>query len=169
MLAGKISSSPDALLETCALYRPHKLPRSHCPAAPGFFRKSIRQFSLHARYTSFKLLQELYGKMSERKHRLSIIQACNVNGVAGPRLQQHDDTYVVHLAPVGQPCMGPPATESDLACAVLGVLRGLAALHSEGAIVMSQQQLWFGFKKRWCRCPDHVQLATTAAWAAARL
>eukprot|EP00198_Chlamydomonas_reinhardtii_P005410 XP_001694746.1 predicted protein [Chlamydomonas reinhardtii] len=30
--------------------------------------------------------------------------------------------------------MGPPATESDLACAVLGVLRGLAALHSEGYV-----------------------------------
>ncbi|KAG2454326.1 hypothetical protein HYH02_001352 [Chlamydomonas schloesseri] len=117
---GQVVSSPDGLRTYCLL--------------PGFFRKSIRQFSLHARYTSFKLLQELYGKMSEQKHRLSIIQACDVNGVAGPRLQQHDDTYVVHLAPVGQPCMGPPATESDLACAVLGVLSGLAALHSEGYV-----------------------------------
>ncbi|KAG2449433.1 hypothetical protein HYH02_005580 [Chlamydomonas schloesseri] len=35
------------------------------------------------------------------------------------------------LAATQRPSLGPPATESDLACAVLGVLRGLAALHSE--------------------------------------
>eukprot|EP00198_Chlamydomonas_reinhardtii_P010718 XP_001700055.1 predicted protein [Chlamydomonas reinhardtii] len=123
---GQVVSSPDGLRTYCLL--------------PGFFRKSIRQFSLHARYTSFKLLQELYGKMSERKHRLSIIQACNVNGVAGPRLQQHDDTYVVHLAP------------SDLACAVLGVLRGLAALHSEGYVhrdVRWPNVIFLPAEKRW--------------------
>ncbi|KAG2497148.1 hypothetical protein HYH03_004739 [Edaphochlamys debaryana] len=43
-------------------------------------------------------------------------------------------TYEVYLAPVGEPCLGPPANEAVAARAVHGVLCVLAALHSEGFV-----------------------------------
>ncbi|KXZ54438.1 hypothetical protein GPECTOR_5g90 [Gonium pectorale] len=104
---------------------------------PGVIRKCIRHFSrTHAeQFASFELLQELYAKMSKSEHRRDIIQACSSDGGdegAGPRLER--DEYVVYLAPVGVPCTGPPETEAALASAVLGVLRGLVALHSKGFV-----------------------------------
>ena len=102
------------------------------PKHAGFFRKSIQNFSVEqAPYASFELLQDVYGKMSKAEHRRNIIQVYDVDGhVGGPQLR--DDVYTVHLAPVGNPCHGPPDGLRMLARAVSGVLAGLAALHSEG-------------------------------------
>lgn len=105
------------------------------PQHTGCFRKVIREFaSEHAQYGSFELLQCVYRQMAQKKHRSKIIQACDIDGHIGPRLL--DNTYTVHLAPVGDPCSGPPADPLDLPCAVAGVLGGLAALHSEGTITV---------------------------------
>lgn len=94
---------------------------------PGYVRKAIPQYrEIHERYVSFELLEKLYERLQSPQHRHAIIKACKP-----PRLDA-DGTYVVHLAPLGTPCTGPPDNEEELAAAVAGVLRGLAALHAEG-------------------------------------
>ena len=97
----------------------------------GFVRKSIASFATEqAPFASFEVLQDVYSKMSKPEHRRNIIQVYNIEGHAGPQLL--NDVYTVHLAPVGVPCQGAPTDLRILAGAVSGVLRGLAALHSEG-------------------------------------
>ena len=97
----------------------------------GFFRKSIANFATEqAPFASFELLQDVYSQMSKPEHRRHIIQVYDIEGHAGPQLL--NDVYTVHVAPVGVPCQGAPADLRTLARAVSGVLRGLAALHSEG-------------------------------------
>ncbi|KAG2488995.1 hypothetical protein HYH03_012434 [Edaphochlamys debaryana] len=106
----------------------------HVTLMQGYVRKRIPNFEReHAPYTSFELLRDLYRAVSELDDPSVIIQACGGGaGAAGPRLE--GDTYTVDVAPVGVPCLGPPATEAEVARAVHGVLRGLAALHSKGFV-----------------------------------
>eukprot|EP00198_Chlamydomonas_reinhardtii_P009770 XP_001699107.1 predicted protein [Chlamydomonas reinhardtii] len=102
---------------------------SHVSFHPGYVRKAIPQYrEIHERYVSFELLEKLYERLQSPQHRHAIIKACKP-----PRLDA-DGTYVVHLAPLGTPCTGPPDNEEELAAAVAGVLRGLAALHAEGYV-----------------------------------
>ncbi|KAG2499097.1 hypothetical protein HYH03_003280 [Edaphochlamys debaryana] len=118
---------------------------------PGFIRKSIFNFhKVQAPYTSFELLQKLYREMSTYDNPCVIIQARGGDGPAGPRLE--NDTYVVHLAPVGVPCSKPPETEADVARAVHGVLRGLAALHGKGYVhrdVRWDNVVYLPAERRW--------------------
>ncbi|KAG2439713.1 hypothetical protein HYH02_010592 [Chlamydomonas schloesseri] len=132
LLAGYASQAPTVPLEFGHISRSQDGLCTYC-LLRGFVRKSIANFTTkHAPFTSFELLQEVYRKMSKEEHRRHIIQVYDVEGHAG--LQLCDDVYIVHLAPVGVPCEGPPADLRTLARAVSGVLRGLAALHSEGFV-----------------------------------
>eukprot|EP00198_Chlamydomonas_reinhardtii_P010004 XP_001699341.1 predicted protein [Chlamydomonas reinhardtii] len=150
LLAGYASQAPLVPLEMGRLVSSDDGMRTYC-LLPGCFRKVIREFaSEHAQYGSFELLQCVYRQMAQKKHRSKIIQACDIDGHIGPRLL--DNTYTVHLAPVGDPCSGPPADPLDLPCAVAGVLGGLAALHSEGFVhrdVRWANVIFLPAEKRW--------------------
>ncbi len=110
---------------------PRVCPRSsYCNHRPaGFIRKEITDFESRMKpYTTFKALRRMYKALSKPQHQTAIVQA--VHG--GPRLQP-DGSYVVHLAPAGVPFRDPPSSEAELKLVVAGVLRGLAAMHQEGA------------------------------------
>ncbi|KAG2440071.1 hypothetical protein HXX76_004185 [Chlamydomonas incerta] len=150
LLAGYASQAPTVPLESgCILRSPDSL-RTIC-LLPGFIRKSIANFTTkHAQFTSFELLQDMYSRMSKAEHQRYIVQVYNNDGLAG--LQLLNDVYVVHLAPVGVPCHGPPADLRNLARAMSGVLRGLAALHSEGFVhrdVRWPNVIFLPAEKRW--------------------
>ncbi|KAG2428215.1 hypothetical protein HXX76_011895 [Chlamydomonas incerta] len=132
LLAGYASQAPTVPLESGYISRSPDGLRTYC-LLRGFVRKSIANFATtQAPFASFELLQDVYSKMAKAEHRRHIIQVDDIAGHAGPQLV--DDVYIVHLAPVGVPNQGPPADLHDLARAVSGVLRGLAALHSEGFV-----------------------------------
>ncbi|PNW77867.1 hypothetical protein CHLRE_10g455000v5 [Chlamydomonas reinhardtii] len=132
LLAGYASQAPTVPLESGHVTRSPDGLRTYC-LLPGFVRKSIASFATEqAPFASFEVLQDVYSKMSKPEHRRNIIQVYNIEGHAGPQLL--NDVYTVHLAPVGVPCQGAPTDLRILAGAVSGVLRGLAALHSEGFV-----------------------------------
>ncbi|PNW78119.1 hypothetical protein CHLRE_10g465000v5 [Chlamydomonas reinhardtii] len=132
LLAGYASQAPTVPLESGHIMRSPDGLRTCC-LLQGFFRKSIANFATEqAPFASFELLQDVYSQMSKPEHRRHIIQVYDIEGHAGPQLL--NDVYTVHVAPVGVPCQGAPADLRTLARAVSGVLRGLAALHSEGFV-----------------------------------
>lgn len=79
---------------------------------------------------SFELLARLYERLRGPQHRHAIIKASQL-----PRLDA-DGTY----------CTGPPDTEQELAAAVAGVLRGLAALHAEGTCTALRRGACLGWR-----------------------
>lgn len=103
---------------------------NHRPA--GFIRKVVTNFQGHmGPYTSFDVRQRMYKALSKPQHQTAIVQAMK----GYPKLNDDDDdgSYVVHLTPAGVPFRDPPSSEAELKRVVAGVLRGLAALHEEGA------------------------------------